>query len=147
MRGEGRKPRKNGNHLFFSILLRALHYDMHCTVGGSKESRVGTVTLYGCPANAEVCYVGASSSRVAFRAFVVGAGCSAVVGPSLGLLADSRGVLQISVSSCWDRSVRGSRFVGAGFRPFCCFWLGCLLRLVLSMEYCSVEESDRAINH
>ena len=112
-----------------------LYSTVDCTVGGSKESRVGTGTLYGCPADAGGCYVGASSSRVAFRAFVVGAGCSAVVGPSLGLLADSRGVLQISVSSCWDRSVWGSRFVGAGFRPFCCFWLGCLLRLVLSMEH------------
>jgi len=52
-------------------------------VGGSKESKVGTVTLYGCPANAGGCYVGASSHHdggVAFHAFVVGAGCSAVVG-------------------------------------------------------------------
>ena len=105
-----------------------------CTVGGSKESRVGTVTLYGCPADAGGCYVCASSSRVAFRAFVVGAGCSAVVGLSLGLLADAWVVLQMSVSSCWGRSVRGSRFGGAVFRPFCCFWLGCLLRLVLGME-------------
>ena len=78
--------------------------------------------------------MGASSSRVAFRAFGVGAGCSAVVGLLLGLLGDARGVLQMSVSSCWDLSVWGSRFVGAGFRPFCCFWLGCLLRLVLGMD-------------
>ena len=75
---------------------------VNCTVGGFKESRVGTVTLYGCPADAGGCYVGASSSRVAFRAFVVGAGCSAVVGLSLGLLADAWGVLQMSFSSCWD---------------------------------------------
>jgi hypothetical protein len=91
-------------------------------VGESKESRGGTVTQNGCPAAAGGYYVGASSSRVAFfRAVVVGAGCSAVVGLSLGLLADVWGVVQMSVSRCWDRLVWGSRFVGAGFHPFCCF--------------------------
>jgi hypothetical protein len=44
-------------------------------VGESKESRGSTVTLYGYPATAYAygCYVGASSSRVAFRATVVSA--------------------------------------------------------------------------
>ena len=31
-----------------------LYSTVDCTVGGSKESRVGTVTLYGCPADAGV---------------------------------------------------------------------------------------------
>ena len=57
-----------------------------CTVGGSKESRGSTVTLYVYPA---ACggYVGASSSRVAFRAIGVEVSCFAAAGLS-GCRAD-----------------------------------------------------------
>ena len=44
-------------------------------------------------------------------------------------------MFQKSISWCWVLlACWGLRFDGAGFRPFCCFWLGCLLRLVLGME-------------
>jgi hypothetical protein len=52
----------------------------------------------------------------------------------LATVADVLGVLQMSVSSCWVLLVWGLRFVGADFRPFCCFWLGSLHRLFLGVE-------------
>ena len=48
-----------------------LYSTVDCTVGGSKESRGSTVTLYVYPAAACGGYVGASSSRVTFRATAV----------------------------------------------------------------------------
>ena len=52
----------------------------------------------------------------------------------LGMRVNGWGVFQKSISWYWVLLAWGLRFVGAGFRPFCCFWLGCLLRLVLGME-------------
>ena len=57
-----------------------LYSTVDCTVGGSKESRGSTVTLYVYPAAACGGYVGASSSRVAFRAIGVEVSCSVAAG-------------------------------------------------------------------
>jgi hypothetical protein len=92
-----------------------LYSTVDCTLGGSKESRGGTVTLYGYPATAKGCYVGASSSQVAFRAIVVESSCSVVAAGFLVMRVNGWGVLQKSASGCWVLLAWGLRFVGAGF--------------------------------
>ena len=70
------------------------------------------------------------SRRVVFRAFVVEAGCSAVAGMSVGLLADGGwGMLQVSVSSCWVT------------------WFGCWSLQVYCTVYIHVYWYSRALTY
>ena len=104
-----------------------------CTVGGSKESRGSTVTLYVYPAAACGGYVGASSSRVAFRAVDVEVSCSVAAGLA-GCRAGVGVLLQMSIRDCCVLLVWVLRF-GCWSLRFCFLcWLGCLLRLVLGVE-------------
>ena len=98
-------------------------------MGGSKESSGGTVTLYGYPATA----AGAASSGLVFRAIVVERAVC------LLLLASWACVLTLGgVPEVWQRL---RSLVGLGVAlclrrlpPRLLFCLGCLLRLVLSVE-------------
>ena len=107
-----------------------LYSTVDCTVGGSKESRGSTVTLYVYPAVACGGYVGASSSRVAFRAVDVVVSCLAAAGLA-GCRAGIGVLLQMSIRDCCVLLVWVLRF-GCWSLRFCFLcWLGCLLRLVL----------------
>ena len=99
-----------------------LYSTVDCTVGGSKESRDSTVTLYVYPAAACGGYVGASSSRVAFRAVDVEVSCSVAAGLA-GCRAGVGVVLQKSIRDCCVLLVWVLRF-GCWSLRFCCWCCG-----------------------